>query len=240
MRIATWNLESTNRLTPSRRTAFLRAMAEVDADVWVLTETWVDFSLGAGYRLVAQSCAADDLQASRRWVAIWSRFDARLLEVQSQPDRMVCGRIEQFGQRDVVVVGTVLPWPSDERWRGAKGYCAALSDQVAEWGRLWGTPRTAAFSVAGDFNQSLPHQKRYGSEQGGLALTQAIHAHDLLCPTHGNDLPTGKPRIDHVCVSRSSLKPLHTPLAGTWPVPSMGNRPITDHAGVYTDIQLLQ
>jgi 2,4-dienoyl-CoA reductase-like NADH-dependent reductase (Old Yellow Enzyme family) len=47
-------------------------MNTVDADVWVLTETWEQFSPGDGYRLAAESSLADDLKTwpDRRWVAI--------------------------------------------------------------------------------------------------------------------------------------------------------------------------
>ena len=55
MKIATWNLESVRPLTPPRRAAFLDAMRKVDADVWVMTETWADFSPPPDYQLVAQS-----------------------------------------------------------------------------------------------------------------------------------------------------------------------------------------
>jgi len=75
MRIATWNLQSDKPLTHELETCFVEAMNSVNADVWVLTETWTTFSPGNGYRLGAESIAADDLRTwpERRWVAIWVR-----------------------------------------------------------------------------------------------------------------------------------------------------------------------
>src|SRR4051794_16479779 len=109
MKIATWNLESSKRLTPTRRTAFIDAVMSVDADVWVLTETWTDFSLELGFRRAAQSALAQDLTPERRWVAIWVKtsLTAKSATPKVQSDRMACARIPQPDQRNVVVVGTV-------------------------------------------------------------------------------------------------------------------------------------
>jgi endonuclease/exonuclease/phosphatase family metal-dependent hydrolase len=213
----------------------------VNADVWVLTETWEQFSPGDGYRLAAESSLADDLKTwpDRRWVAIWvkSAFEAKRQEVHSQPDRMACAQIKKPGQRDVVVIGTVLPWHFDPLWLYPAGFFAALAIQVDEWGRLWGTPRTSGFIVAGDFNQSLPCQKRRGSEQGEIALKEALKSHDVLCLTEGSDSLTGIPRIDHICVSRTALRPTFIPQAGEWPIPCIGEKEISDHSGVFADLE---
>ena len=120
---------------------------------------------------------------------------------------MACARIKQPGQLDLVVVGTVLPWPSDKQCRGAKGFCKALDVQAGEWERLRGTPDTCTLVVAGDFNQSVPYVRYYGSTEGATALSDALARLDLDCLTSGDDPQTGKPRIDHICISRSGLHP---------------------------------
>ena len=241
MKIATWNLESSNRLTPTRRTALLKAMQKVNADVWVLTETWTDFSLGPdlpGFLRVAQSKPALDLTPERRWVAIWVKTALKGTperpEVQS--DRMACARLTQPGQRDIVVVGTVLPWPNDPQWPGAKGFCKAPDAQAREWKRLRGKPETCTLVVAGDFNQSFPYQRYYGSKDGANALSKPRPDLDLDCLTSGDDPQPGKPRIDHICISRCGPPPPLSPRIDTWKVPCIGKKPITDHAGVSADL----
>src|ERR1700722_11981729 len=127
--IATWNFQTDNQFSQMRADAFRRAMDEIKADVWVITEPLLTFSPGAEYRLVAHSSWAADIEkwtdarwaADRRWVALWSRLPARKVEVLREPDRMACLRIEQDGQQDVVIVGTVLPWASDEKWPREEG-----------------------------------------------------------------------------------------------------------------------
>jgi hypothetical protein len=215
-------------------------MKEVAADIWVLTETWVDFSPGDDYQLLAKSCAAADLATSpdRCWVTIWSRLSGKRMDVQRQADRMVCGLIQRPSGSTMLIVGTVLPWFSDKLWPGAAGFCDALGGQVAEWNRLHATYISADFIVAGDFNQSLPYQQHYGSKLGAKALDDAIQIHGLLCLTEGNDPLTGKPRIDHLCVSQNTVKTNRQPVAETWQVPLIRRRKITDHSGacVQTDV----
>lgn len=236
MKIATWNLESINRLTPGREDAFLNAMEKVEADVWVLTETWTDFKLLPGYELVAQSSKARDLSPERRWVSIWARscLTCEQLTIQSQPDRMACVRIVQPSQRDVVLVGTVLPWPGDKLWPGATGFCNALADQASDWTRLQEYNEAGSFLVAGDFNQAIPYQRWYGSKQAAKALKDQ----DLVCLTPGSDPLTGKPRIDHLCIGRDGLRPPVLRQVGTWEIPRLAGKPITDHSGVYADLDV--
>lgn len=114
MRIETWNLESCKAFSPVREVSFRQAMAKVNADIWVLTETWFGLGPGDGYRLVSQSSEAEDLETgtNRCWVSIWtqSSYNSRSQGIRSQTQRMACGRIEIPGQMDIVSVGTVLPW----------------------------------------------------------------------------------------------------------------------------------
>ncbi|WP_439625465.1 endonuclease/exonuclease/phosphatase family protein [Gemmata sp.] len=253
LKIATWNFQTDRSLSQGRADAVRGAMAGVDADVWVVTEPLLGFSPGTDFRLVAHSCEADDIRAGtdagwaadRRWVAIWSRVAARKLEVHVEPDRMACARVELPGRRDVVVVGTVLPWPGDPRWPGKAevGYCEAVRQQAAEWARLWGTPRSAAFCVAGDFNQSLPATSRFGSSAGEAALRTVLGSLGLACVTGDatDPLPgrAGRPSIDHICLG-GGLRPLGDPPSSTWDVPcGVGSSAaVTDHYGVWAACQV--
>ncbi len=245
MRIATWNLDSSRRLDPDRERAFRDAMRAIAADVWVFTEPHPGLAPGDGYRMVAESSEAPDLPAGsgRRWVAIWSRVDARLLEVQSDPERLACVRVEQPGQRDVVVVGTVLPWRSDQRRApvtGGAAFCHVLQSQAAEWVRLWGCPRACAFCVAGDFNQELVAPLKAGTEAGHSVLHATLQQLGLTCLTANLVAEkTGTPAIDHVCVA-GGLPPALMPQAQTWPIPRSGDPPerVTDHSGAYADLAI--
>jgi exonuclease III len=111
MKIATWNLESVRPLTKDRLEVFQSTMRVVNPDVWILTETWEDFTPGDKYQRVAVSRSAGDLKNSlgRCWVAIWAKLDlsAESLDNHGQKDRMACAICTKPGQTRVVVVGTV-------------------------------------------------------------------------------------------------------------------------------------
>lgn len=235
MRVATWNLQSDRTLTQERAEHFRHAMEAVEADVWVLTESWANACLLPGYRLVSQSCEAVDLSPARRWVAIWSKGDAESVEVLGQPDRMVCASTKSSTTREAVIVGTVLPWKFDVRWPNSEGFRAALDMQQTEWRRLAKSAPDKTLLLAGDFNQSLPHQRYYGSRRNEIALNTALESQELRCVTLGNDSLTGLPRIDHICVQRHTLQSLHGSRIGTWSIPAVRGKPITDHSGVYVD-----
>jgi len=237
MRIATWNLESLRKLTAERDLAFQQAMHSVNADVWVLTETWVDYGPRDGFTLIAQSHSADDLEkgSNRCWVSIWvkSNIAANSLKVVGQFDRMAVCCVLPQDSRSVVIVGTVLPWGSDALWPGAAGFCDALAAQETEWATLRSAHGDANLIVAGYFNQSLPHQRYYGFRPTEVALKSALEKHGLGCVTEGNIPSTGVPRIDHICVHKGDCKKT---MIGGWPVPCIGEKSITDHHGVYADV----
>lgn len=241
MRIATWNVESVRKLTAEREAAFHETMAEVNADVWVLTETWTTFSPGTGYKLLARSKKAADLDrwTDRCWVSIWAKSPllGTAQEARKQPDRLACCRIEMPGRPTIVVIGTVLPCRSDKLWPGAKGFCESLASQSAEWRTLRGGLNSCMLVVAGDFNQSIPHERWYGFKKCAETLNGAFQELDLMCLTQGKCTLTSGPRIDHICISRSSLDPHRLPEAGDWAIPCVNDVPTTDHSGVYVDLE---
>lgn len=239
MRIATWNLQSDKKLTDEREALFRQAMTAVNADVWVITESWTNRCLLPDYSLVTQSCEAPDLESHRRWVAIWSRLDAQSLDVQGQPDRIACCRIKHSG-KSMVVIGTVLPWPRDRLWPNSQGYCAALDIQAVEWRRLSAVFADCGLVVAGDFNQSLPHVRYYGSKQNETALNEVMESLELSCSTLGNDPLTNVPRIDHISIRHNGIRSPVNQQAGTWIVPRIRNKKTTDHSGSYVDITVPQ
>ena len=242
-RIATWNLRSDRPVTSARADAARRAMAAINADVWVITEPWPDFLPPDGYRLAAGSGPAADLAAwpGRRWVAIWSRLPSSPVPVDVEADRMACARIESAGRLPTLVVGTVLPWRSDSRLapvNGAAAFVEALHLQAAEWERL----RDAAgddLCVAGDFNQEAGRPLWVGTAGGLEALLAVLGRLGLRCVTA--DLAFGnpaRPAIDHICVGDRLAAVAGG--VGSWLVPACGDppTPTTDHAGAYADLSV--
>ncbi|MDB5307531.1 MAG: hypothetical protein JWO38_1733 [Gemmataceae bacterium] len=245
MRIATWNLQSDRPLTPVREAVLRRAIDDVAADVWVVTEPREGFSPGPAYTCITESAPAADLEPrpDRRWVAIWSRRPGRRLDVTAEQDRMVAARIELPGGRGVVLVGTVLPWRADQRLApvtGAAAFRAALRAQSAAWARLRAGTGVNGLCVAGDFNQELTAPLRTGTRAGLGAVATELDRLGLRCLTKG--LATGdpaRPVIDHICVG-GGVRPTAQPPVASWPVPAVreGGRHATDHAGVFADLEM--
>lgn len=251
MKIATWNLESIQPLTTQFEEAFRTVIYGIDADVWVLTETWLNFSL-VGYQLVSQTGQADDLKQAKRpfsrWVAIWSRLKARQLDVLSDPERMACIRVEE-GNRPVVIVGTVLPWGSDKRHAPkndfsdddpSADFCQVLQAQSEDWRKLWSTPDSTGFCLAGDFNQQSLYFPNPQGNNRHACINQTFTGLDCLTNNMKVVYPKAEslnphPTIDHICVGGGlKLRAGTTPT--TWEVPLIGGTAITDHAGVVADL----
>jgi len=66
VRIATWNVERVKpqgwKIAPAQK----RRMTEVDADIWILTETHIDHSPGHGYDVVHTPAIPDRRPANER------------------------------------------------------------------------------------------------------------------------------------------------------------------------------
>ncbi len=170
-------------------------------------------------------------------MSIWSRLSAEPVELTADLERVAAARI--LGA--VVVVGTVLPWLSDDRdpkLRGESAFRARLAEQAADWKRLRAAP--GGLCVAGDFNQDLLTAGHYyGSIGGRGALREALSTSGLECLTGGADDPlAGTPDlacIDHICVG--GLRASRQPRSTAWPAPGELPQNLTDHYGVFVDVE---
>ena len=238
MRLATWNLDRCRPSATERANALRNAMYKVNADVWVLTETHVEFSPGPDYYLLAHSADAPDRDSKRGecWVAIWSRSAGDSVQLTADLERVAAARVG-----GCVVVGTVLPWLSDNRdpqLSGEDAFRARLSEQAADWQRL---RAQGGLCVAGDFNQDLlPAGHYYGSKGGRDLLRETLSSCQLDCLTGGDDDPLvgelGLANIDHICIHR--MLPSTHPRSSAWPPVGQLNG-LTDHYCIYADIDQL-
>lgn len=239
MRIATWNLARPS-LSGVRAARIRRHIRNVDADVWVFTETRDGFSAGSEYTRVTTSSTAADRSNGEHWVSIWSRHPAKALTLVADPERTAAAEVTTTSIGKVVVLGTVLPWLSDGRYPGISGgraFCAILERQAQEWRRL-ALEHDGAFVLLGDFNQDLAPRHYYGSKMGRVVLTLELTRSGMKCLTGGNDDPVWKrtggseSSIDHVCIRDSA----HAVSVGVWPAPEERGTRVSDHYGVWVDL----
>jgi endonuclease/exonuclease/phosphatase family metal-dependent hydrolase len=241
MRIATWNLDRCHPGKSDRKERLAEQMAHVNADVWVLTESFRDFAPGDDHRLVASSVDAPDRDAAAGecWVAIWVRCAVPAARVELAKDTQRAAAASVYG--GVIVVGTVLPWLADPRdlpRRGTDAFLARLEEQAGDWRQL--REVAPARCVAGDFNQDLlSNGHYYGSAAGRDALRAALAGAGLKPLTDGADDPLracpGLACIDHICVS--GLRPPSHPRSSAWPEPGTLRRSLTDHYCIWVDVE---
>lgn len=237
LRLATWNL---NRCSPhsARAARILEAMKEINADVWVLTETFRDLSPGESYKLssISHNAPDRDYSTGECWVAIWSRLPSYPITLKEDIERVAGAVIS-----DCVVVGTVLPWLTDNRdavLRGYHAFAARLEEQSTDWSYQIATHRSLC--VAGDFNQDLLNEGHYYQSKAARdVLRKTLAIHSLRCLTGGQNDPlalhSDLASIDHICVT--NIRTLNSPPSSVWPEPGSLTPMYSDHYCMYADIE---
>lgn len=233
--------------TGPRTRRIRNATEEVDADVWVLTETHPMFLPSEDHSLVtASDVPVEPLEGKlreRRWVSIYVRsgIAATPLPVAGQPDRCVAALIQRPGGMQLLVIGTVLPWRGDRRnpdATGGAGFVSGLNEQAAEWERLKKKHSSASACVAGDFNQEADRTGPVGTPAGLVALTQAMSRLGLSIVTSGDADPLRQRKwrtsIDHVAVAADLVE--RVTIGDPWPPEYPLPRTLPDHHGVRVSI----
>ncbi len=211
VRIATWNVERVKprgwKIAPAQR----RRMAEVDADIWILTETHVDHGPGDGYSSIHTPPIPDRRPADERWVAIWSRYPiAPIVETRPRARGTLATLIETpIGE--LVVYGCVIAWANEPTladgtkagmWQAHTETIEQIDNDLAQIrDRL---PRIPIV-LAGDFNQDRDGSGWYGTHSVRQQLTTVLDRHDLACPTALDVVASGLLRshhlVDHICIT---------------------------------------
>jgi hypothetical protein len=257
LRIATWNLNRPGPAGADRNAAIIAKMAEINADIWVLTETNVSLSPGHTYNPWSSPDGQPFRRPGERATMIWSRFPLRrtLPTFAGMPLRddaadpiypsysvlgeyaspAICAEIvTPIGP--LLVYGTIITWFGDRGPRKASGYEEEQRRSIplyrADWAQL---APDAPLCVAGDFNARICEPKdkvRAETKVTRGLLTEAFAHNHLVCTTEHLGYC-----IDHICLSQTWAERAGAPqqwqgFYGT------GQRPVTDHKGTYVDIAL--
>lgn len=231
IRIGTWNLQcAVGELSNAHR---LSAIREVDADIWILTETHDEVVLGADFHAVRSepadiSVAPKQLREGSRWTTIWTRFPLLEELPVSDPQRSAAALLgTPFGL--LVVYGTVLPWPASK-----PSFREAVAAQGADWAELRKAHPDAAFCIAGDLNADMIEGKGFPGKIGIVALREAMAACGVYCSTL--PAPNGPPRIDHVLLCREWHN--KSRVVGTLAGKAPDGVQLSDHDGVIVEVLL--
>jgi endonuclease/exonuclease/phosphatase family metal-dependent hydrolase len=243
MRIATWNVE---RVKPGARKAAAqtRRMADVDADIWVLTETHLNHRPSDDH---AHAALSPPYPARRppheRWAAIWSRWPLTALSEPVPHPRGTVAAMVYGPAGPFIVYATVIPWAHDPQHddgrpaRAWEAHLAAIERQGAEWALLRSAHPDVPLIVAGDFNQHRDGRGRYGTRATRSRLDAALGAAGLVCLTEFDAVASGKLKqqrlIDHICVAPP---PAVTPRVSCWEHIDDSGQRLSDHPVVAVDL----
>ncbi len=243
-RIATWNLERPKQKGWTKNQRRLDKIREIAADVWVLTETSAAIALPDSYQCVASQPIANYHQPGEHLTMLWSRWTIRQCLLTFDPTFAVCAEIDSpFG--NLIVYGTVFPYANDKGHSGTakcwEEHRRSLQQQHQDWLRLQQQFPNHLWCIAGDFNQSRDDSGWYADQQSVDFLTTALQNLAIACVTQENFQENGKlnrSTVDHICLSHSLQA--YQPVVGVWAGKTPVGEAMSDHNGVYVDLQVAQ
>ena len=246
LRLATWNVERPKprgwKVPPAQR----RRMAEVDADIWVLTETHLDhIPTDEHLHSVFSPPHPERRPDHERWTAIWSRWPLTPIEDPAPHRRGTVAAIADTPLGPVVLYGTVVAWANEPNHddgtpaRMWEVHLAELDRQASEWAALRTLHPDLPLVVAGDFNQDRDGSGWYGTRRTRDRLTSGLEAAGLVCATADDVVAAGLLRthhlVDHICVP-TSLAGRST--VGCWENIDDDGQRLSDHPAVAIDLDL--
>lgn len=238
LRIATWNLERPKPNGHVKNQRRLEMLHEINADLWVLTETHSAIAL-EGYHYLATPAQPGYHMEGESLASIWSRWPIRRSIPTFDPYFAICAEIDS-PCGPLLVFGTVITYANDRgidgksrRWEEHR---KSIDAHAADWQRLRETYPDHLICVAGDFNQSRDGSNWYEDACSVDKLSSALNQAALQCVTELDMLAHGLSRatVDHICLSH----PLATTVQalGAWEGHTKAKERMSDHNGVFVDI----
>ncbi|MBI2479796.1 MAG: endonuclease/exonuclease/phosphatase family protein [Planctomycetia bacterium] len=256
MRIATWNLNRPKMSEPGRSATLQERIRQLEADVWILTETNENVSPGNGFQRAVSSTISGYHDAGESRTTIWSRFPVLQQIGTHDPDTAVCIEVDS-PVGPLLVYGTVIPY-HDAGTRAT--YRSAGRDQVgmpawqlhhesipsheADWRRIREKFPTHHICVGGDFNQSRDGhlwngRLWYGTEEGRKLLSDSLNRVGLVCKTEEDFVESGKlttrSTVEHICLNEALAQKVKD--VDAWEAGEFGNKKLSDHNGLHIDIE---
>lgn len=259
LRVATWNLARPQTAEAPRAEAIARKLREVDADIWILTETHLEASPGADFIPVASQAIAEGFTEGERRTIIWSRLPVVDVIATHDAETAVCVAVEA-ALGTVLVYGTIIPYQhagtGKKTYRsggvdvsGQKGWqlhYESIERHRADLLELANRFPSHAICFGGDFNQSRDGRvwtwgrQWYGTHQGRELLGSCLDEAGMICVTEQDFTAMGKlpmkSSIDHLCFTRNWAAKVVD--VDVWLPELIGNKPVSDHNGIFVDLSL--
>ena len=240
LRIATWNLERPKPNAHSTNLRRIEKIGEINADIWVLTETSSAISLD-GYVSLASESQPRYHSTGESFATIWTRWPIRRQLPTFDPFFSVCAEVESSAG-PMIVYGTIITYANDRgpdgtarRWEEHR---KSIGLHGADWLRLRQEFPNHLLCVAGDFNQSRDGSGWYEDAESVKMLSVAFDASDLQCVTEADMRASGQLKsrasIDHICLSKSVA--VQGVTVGAWEGTTTDGCKMSDHNGIVIDV----
>ena len=238
LRIATWNLARPIRNGHQKNARRLARIQEIDADIWVLTETISTLAID-GYSSVFAPSLANYHKEDESFTSVCSRWPIRQTLPTFDPYFAVCVEVDS-SVGPMLVYGTIITYANDQGPNGTsrrwEEHRKSLAAQVADWQHLRRKFPNHSFCIAGDFNQSRDGTRWYADPQSVEFLTRALDESSMQCVTEMDmrAAELSRTSVDHICVSQNLGANVRR--VGAWEGRTPDNCVMSDHNGVYADI----
>ncbi len=236
MRVATWNVQRP-KLGASENNRRLAKIAEVNADIWILTETDACIDLaGTHHPTSTEPSPRKKPRPTESCATIWSRWPFGDPLRTYDYREVVCVEIMR-PDKPLIVYGCIIPYGG---YRGPNGespfwheHYRFIGGYAEDWLRLVQQYPDHEIIVGGDFNQNRDGVEYYGTPMGRQLLADALEAAGLSCVTEEEFVKTGKLKkkhlIDHICVRKGSEERVKS--VEPWDPDGM-----SDHRGVCVEL----
>jgi exonuclease III len=241
MRIATWNLERPKLNGWSRNPHIIDKIKEVNADLWILTETNVAISPGDNYFSAATLPVPNYHSLGESFTSIWTKWRMLRLIPTFDAEMAICIEVESpFGP--MIVYGTIITYANDpgtkntsKRWVEHR---KSILQHAKNWVRIRREFPQHHFVVGGDFNQSRDGSGWYEDKEAVQLLTDALQQASLICVTDKDMRKEGKLKnrasIDHICISEALVADF-----SVWEGTTEDNQRMSDHNGVMVELRTI-
>ncbi|MDQ1501844.1 MAG: hypothetical protein QOI86_5184 [Actinomycetota bacterium] len=217
-------------------------MADVDADVWVLTETHLDHAPSAEHRhAVFSSPHPERRPAHEGWTALWSRWPLQEISRPASHRGGTVAAVVEHPTDPILVYGTVIAWQRAFYDDGSPGENVAGPpgrDRPSGTG-VAAAPREhpdLPLIVAGDFNQDRDGSGWYGTTRTRQPLGEALDTAGLHCVTEMDPGAIGLTSghlIDHICTTADLAD---TARVNCWNCYDATGQRLSDHPTVAADL----
>lgn len=241
MKIATWNLERPKPQDIDLNAARLEKIRQIDADIWIFTETHEAMDLSATHHGAATTPSPRKPRPGESCATIWSRWPILQTIPTTAPTEAVCVEVAH-PQGSLLVYGSIIAYHG---YKGPDGTSPAWHEHYRyiqwhgeDWLRLRKDYPKHRLITGGDYNQSRDGSGWYGNPTGRDMLSAALHAAGLTCVTEENFRASGKLQtrgnVDHLCVDTAWARQVIS--VSPWEAGVLGTQQLSDHNGVMVEI----